>query len=55
MLLDLGEHEGIPVRTFTGPDRWALAACTRLAPDYLRRIANGLHESHGLGPHDVAH
>jgi hypothetical protein len=54
VLLDLGEHEGVPVRTFTGPDRLDLAACTRPAPDYLRRIATGLHESHGLGPDDVA-
>ena len=47
-LLGLGEHDGVPVRTFTGPDRLDLAACTRPAPAYLRRIATGLDEAHGL-------
>lgn len=54
VLLELGEHEGVPVRTFTGPARLDLAACTRPAPAYLRTIATGLHEAHGLDPAEVA-
>jgi hypothetical protein len=48
ILLELGEHEGVAARTFTGPDRLDLATCTRPAPDYLRTIAIGLGEAHGL-------
>ena len=48
VLLDLGEHDGVPARSFTGPDRLVLAACTRPAPEYLRTIAVGLGEAHGL-------
>jgi hypothetical protein len=54
VVLDLGEHEGVPERTFTGPARLDPAACTRPAPAYLQRIATGLHEAHGLGPAEVA-
>ena len=34
--------------TFTGPERLDSATCTRPAPEYLRRIATGLYEAHGL-------
>jgi hypothetical protein len=47
-VLDLGEHEGVPVRTFTSADRHDPAACTRPAIAYLRTIALGLREAHGL-------
>jgi hypothetical protein len=47
-VLDLGEHEGAPVRSFTCGDRHDPAACTRPAIGYLRTIATGLHEAHGL-------
>jgi hypothetical protein len=53
-LLDLGTHDGRPVRTFTGPDRLDLDTCTRPAPAYLRRIAVGLHEAHGLTGREAA-
>ena len=48
VVLDLGEHEGVPMRTFTCADRHDPAACTRPAVDYLRAIATGLREAHGL-------
>ncbi len=48
VLLDLGEHDGVPVGTFTGPEPLHPSRCTRPAPAYLRRIATGLHEAHGL-------
>jgi hypothetical protein len=51
VLLGLGRHDGVPVVTFTGPERLDPARCTRPEPAYLRRIATGLHEAHGF---DVA-
>ena len=54
VVLDLGEHEGTPVRSFTGPQRLHPTLCTRPAPDYLRAIATGLGEAHGLDAGAVA-
>ena len=48
VVLDLGEHQGVPMRTFTCADRHDPAAGTRPAIEYLRAIATGLHEAHGL-------
>lgn len=48
VLLGLGRRGDVPVVTFTGPERLDSATCTRPAPEYLRRIATGLHEAHGL-------
>jgi hypothetical protein len=48
VLLDLGEHDGTPMRSFTGPHRLHPTLCTRPAPDYLRTIAIGLAEAHGI-------
>jgi hypothetical protein len=53
-LLDLGTLDGAPLRTFTGPTPFDVAACTRPAPAYLQRIAVGLREAHGLTPSEVA-
>jgi hypothetical protein len=53
VVLGLGRHDDLPVLTFTGPDRVDPATCTRPAPDYLRRLATGLHEAHGLSPAEV--
>jgi hypothetical protein len=47
-VLDLGEHGGMPVRSFTGAERHDPAACTRPAIGYLRTIATGLREAHAL-------
>ena len=42
-LIGLGRHDGVPVATFTRP-----------AADYLRAIATGLAEAHGLTPDEAA-
>jgi hypothetical protein len=52
-VLDLGRYEGVPVRSFTGPDAFDPAACTRPSVDYLRTIATGLAEAHGLDAADA--
>ncbi len=48
VLLELGLHDGVPVRTFTGPHQLDPELCTRPAAAYLQRIAVGLREAHGL-------
>jgi len=53
MVLGLGRHGGIPVVTFTGPDRLDPATCARPAPAYLEQITTGLHEAHGLAVADA--
>ena len=53
-LIGLGHHEGVPVVTFTGPDRLDLTTCTRPDAAYLRAIATGLAEAHGLTVDRVA-
>ena len=52
-LVDLGRHDGVAVRTFTGPDRLDPDRCTRPAPTYLQAIATGLAEAHGLAIGEV--
>ena len=47
-LIGLGHHEAVPVVTFTGPDRLDPTTCTRPNAAYLRAIATGLAEAHGL-------
>lgn len=49
-VLDLGEHEGVPVRSFTHGARFVATTCTRPSDAYLRTIATGLREAHGLDP-----
>jgi hypothetical protein len=53
-LIGLGRHAGVPVVTFTRPEPLDLASCTRPDPAYLRAIATGLAESHGLTPEEAA-
>lgn len=48
VLIGLGRHDGVPAVTFTGPDPLDVAACTKPDPSYLRAIATGLAEAHGL-------
>lgn len=47
-LIGLGRHEGVPVVSFTGPDRLVPTTCTRPDLEYLRCIAVGLAEAHAL-------
>jgi hypothetical protein len=54
VLLGLGRHDGLPVVTFTGPEPLDPVTCTRPAAEYLRRIATGLREAHGLTPLEAA-
>ncbi len=53
-LIGLGRHEDVPVVTFTGPDRFDVGTCTRPDPLYLRTIATGLDEAHGLTVDEAA-
>lgn len=53
-LIGLGRHDGVPVATFTRPEPLDLTTCTRPAADYLRAIATGLAEAHGLTPDEAA-
>jgi hypothetical protein len=53
-VIGLGHHEAVPVVTFTGPDRLDLTTCTRPDAAYLRAIATGLAEAHGLTVDRVA-
>jgi hypothetical protein len=48
VLVGLGVHEEVPVVTFTGPSAFAAGSATRPAAAYLRAIAAGLQEAHGL-------
>jgi hypothetical protein len=51
VLVGLGAHDdGVPVVTFTGPP---FGDPTRPAADYLRAIALGLREAHGLSVEQV--
>lgn len=47
-----GQRQGVPVLTVTGPP--AGAGLTPPRPAYLRTIASGLAQTHGLSPHAVA-
>lgn len=53
-LIGFGEHEGAPAVTFTRPEPFDPAVCTRPDPRYLRAIATGLAEAHGLTVDDAA-
>ena len=47
-VIGLGRPDGVPAATFTRPEAIDLGTCTRPDPTYLRAIATGLAEAHGL-------
>ncbi len=48
VVVGLGEHEGVPVVSFTGRGPLDHSACTAPAAAYLQRIVDGLVDAHGI-------
>lgn len=53
-LLYLGEHDGLPVLTFTAADRAGVGALTPPTDAYVATMARGLVESHGISVAECA-
>jgi hypothetical protein len=53
-LLDVGEHEGIPLLTFTSPHGLDHVEHTRPSESYLAMVSDGLLESRGWGEVEIA-
>jgi hypothetical protein len=53
-LLDVGEHEGISMLTFTSPHGLDHVEHTRPSESYLAMVSDGLRESRGWGEAEIA-
>lgn len=53
-LLDLGEHDGMPLLTFTSPHGLEHVEHTRPSESYLSMVRDGLRESRGWGDEEIS-
>jgi hypothetical protein len=53
-LIQVGEHAGLPMLTFTSPHGMHAVTRTRPAPAYLAMLADGLREAHGWDDERIA-
>lgn len=52
-LIEVGEHDGVPMLTFTAPHGLGHVPLTRPSPPYLAMLAAGLRESHGWSEEQI--